>query len=55
MLAETSAARACRALALRPVAVFVFVGAEEFFGAVVGVGAGLAVIEVWGWDPVFGA
>ena len=43
MLAETIAARVLRSV--------VVVVAQEFFGVVVGVGAGLAVVEVGWWNP----
>jgi hypothetical protein len=46
MLAETIAARV-----LRSFVVWFVVVAEQFFGVVIGVGAGLAVVEVGWWDP----
>jgi len=35
--------------------VFVVVAFEHFFGVVVGVGATLAMVELWWWDPFGGA
>ena len=48
---------ALQALCRVPVVIFVAVVfgvvsvADEFFGVPVVVGAGLAAVEVWGWDP----